>query len=43
MLRIETSTWREADGFEPSKGFALDIPLKSSGIWKPEFRSQKPE
>ncbi len=21
----------------------LDIPLKSSGIWNPEFRSQKPE
>jgi hypothetical protein len=27
----------------PGKGFALDIPLKNSGIRKPEVRSQKPE
>jgi hypothetical protein len=25
------------------KGCALDIPLKNSGIWKPEVRSEKPE
>jgi len=29
--------------FYLGKGCALDIPLKNSGIWKPEVRSQKPE
>jgi hypothetical protein len=47
MLRKRKNTTCDADFTKQASrialGFALDIPLKSSGIWNPEFRSQKPE
>src|SRR6266536_5830216 len=40
---VQPSGCTERDRLTRQGALPLDIPLKSSGMWNPEFRSRKPE